>query len=134
MPDCGRSGQSTTRPPTQPDVPTLSAYATPRSVPLLRAYSSLAQLDAFRFDAMKIDQSFLRRIRAETDETPILNAIVGMATAIRMPITVEGVETQVQLNHVRRLGAACVQGFYFGQPVNEVGMQGLLARGLTASR
>ncbi|WP_288051211.1 GGDEF domain-containing phosphodiesterase [Acidiphilium sp.] len=97
-------------------------------------YSSLAQLDAFRFDAMKIDQSFLRRIRAETDETPILNAIVGMATAIRMPITVEGVETQVQLNHVRRLGAACVQGFYFGQPVNEVGMQGLLARGLTASR
>ncbi len=96
-------------------------------------YSSLAQLDAFRFDGMKIDQSFLSRICAETDETPILNAIVGMASAIRMPITVEGVETLVQLNHVRRLGAASVQGFYFGQPVDEDGMSGLLARGLPAS-
>jgi EAL domain-containing protein (putative c-di-GMP-specific phosphodiesterase class I) len=97
-------------------------------------YSSLAQLDAFRFDGMKIDQSFLSWVRAETDETPILNAIVGMASAIRMPITVEGVETLVQLNHVRRLGAACVQGFYFGQPVDEGGLRGLFARGVPESR
>ena len=40
MPDCGRSGQSPTRPPTQPDVPTLSAYATARGDPLLRAYTA----------------------------------------------------------------------------------------------
>ena len=38
MPDCDLSGQSPTRPPTQPDVPTLSAYATARGDPLLRAF------------------------------------------------------------------------------------------------
>ena len=63
MPDCGRSGQSPTRPPTQPDVPTLSAYATPQSVPLLRAqWRSARTTNAIE----RLHEEFKRRIKTQT--------------------------------------------------------------------
>ncbi|MDE2239967.1 MAG: EAL domain-containing protein, partial [Rhodospirillales bacterium] len=60
-------------------------------------YSSLSYLDNFRFDFIKIDKSFLADIHRADDSQPIFEAILAMTKALKIPITVEGVETQSQL-------------------------------------
>ncbi|OYV36377.1 MAG: hypothetical protein B7Z80_15725 [Rhodospirillales bacterium 20-64-7] len=79
-------------------------------------YSSLSYLDTFRFDVVKIDKSFISKITNECEKHPVLEAILGMTRALKLPTTAEGVETPAQLAHVRRLGCAYVQGFMMGRP------------------
>jgi diguanylate cyclase (GGDEF)-like protein/PAS domain S-box-containing protein len=79
-------------------------------------YSSLSYLDTFRFDVVKIDKSFISKITSECEKHPVLEAILGMTRALKLPTTAEGVNTPAQLAHVRRLGCAYVQGFMLGRP------------------
>ena len=80
-------------------------------------YSSLSYLDNFRFDFIKIDKSFLADIRHADDSKPILEAILAMTRALKIPVTVEGVETQDQLDYVSRIGCSYVQGYFLARPM-----------------
>jgi EAL domain-containing protein (putative c-di-GMP-specific phosphodiesterase class I) len=40
-----------------------------------------------------------------------------MARALSLPVICEGVETEVQLAELRRMGCDQIQGFYFSRPV-----------------
>ncbi len=82
-------------------------------------YSSLSYLDTFKVDIVKVDKSFISRIRAPGDRQPIFEAIMGMTAALNLPVTAEGVETRVQLDYVTRLGCEWAQGYYFARPVSE---------------
>ncbi len=82
-------------------------------------YSSLSYLDTFKVDVVKIDKSFLSRIRAPGDRQPIFEAIMGMTAALNLPVTAEGVETAVQLDYVTSLGCDWAQGYFFSRPVPE---------------
>lgn len=82
-------------------------------------YSSLAYLDAFTFDFLKIDKSFLSKIRTANDRQPIFEAIIGMAAALKLPVTAEGVEKEVQLEYIRSLGCDFAQGYLFAKPMTE---------------
>ncbi len=90
-------------------------------------YSSLAYLDTFTFDAIKIDKSFVSRIRQPGDRQPIFEAIMGMAGALRMPLIAEGIETEAQLAYVHRFGCDLVQGFLFARPMAEAALQDFCA-------
>lgn len=79
-------------------------------------YSSLAYLDMFTFDFLKIDKSFIAHVRHSGDRQPILESILGMARALNLPVTAEGIETRVQLDYVRRIGCAFVQGYLISMP------------------
>lgn len=79
-------------------------------------YSSLAYLDQFQFDFIKIDRSFISRIKNKSDSSPVLDAIIGMTKALHLPVTAEGVETEIQLAHVQALGCEFAQGYLFGAP------------------
>ena len=79
-------------------------------------HSSLASLQSFPIDTLKIDRSFIER--SETQEgVAILRAIVLMAHTLRMTVVAEGVETEAQLALLRRIGCDHAQGFLFAYPV-----------------
>lgn len=80
-------------------------------------YSSLSYLNNFKFDVIKIDKSFLSDVQNTEDSMPILEAILGMARALNIPVTVEGVETQTQLNYATRIGSTYVQGYFLARPM-----------------
>lgn len=79
-------------------------------------YSSLSYLRSFPFDRIKIDRSFICSLGESAESTAIVKAVVGLAGDLCMSTTAEGVETQSQLENVRRLGCHNVQGYYFARP------------------
>jgi len=87
-------------------------------------YSSLAYLKRFPFDSVKIDQSFVRGIPDSSDDVAIVAAIIAMAHSLQLKVVAEGVETENQLNMLRKLGCDTIQGYYFSKPIpsNEVVM------------
>jgi len=79
-------------------------------------YSSLATLRAFPFDKLKVDRSFVRDLDEGSESLAIINAILGLGRGLRMPVVVEGVETQTQADILRRCGCDEMQGYLLGRP------------------
>jgi len=79
-------------------------------------YSSLSYLRQFPLDALKIDQSFLRRVHAGPDNSVIVSAIIGMGQKIGLRVIAEGVETSEELAFLRANNCDEAQGYYFGRP------------------
>ena len=81
-------------------------------------YSSLGYLSRTRFNTIKIDRSFVVGAANNVAESlAIIRAVVTLADSLGMATTAEGVETQQELDMVRRLGCRKVQGYYFGRPM-----------------
>ena len=81
-------------------------------------YSSLAYLKSAPFDKIKIDQSFVRGATVDGSRNrAIITAIVGLAQALDMETTAEGVETFDQLEMVRQQGVSLVQGYLYSPPL-----------------
>lgn len=79
-------------------------------------YSSLSYLRSFPFDKLKIDQSFVREMTSNPDCMAIVIAVLSLAHDLGMTTTAEGVETEEQLELLRRTGCTEVQGFLFDRP------------------
>jgi diguanylate cyclase (GGDEF)-like protein len=80
-------------------------------------YSSLGYLQSFPFDKIKIDRSFTEQILVRPDSAAIVAAVSALARALGMESTAEGVETEDQLEQLRRDGCTSVQGFLLSAPV-----------------
>jgi diguanylate cyclase (GGDEF)-like protein len=80
-------------------------------------YSSLPYLSRFPFDALKIDRSFIEGLGVEQERTAIVEAIIGMARALSLDAIAVGVESEVQLAELRRLGCDYGQGHLFSRPL-----------------
>ena len=80
-------------------------------------YSSLAYLKRFPIDYLKIDQSFVRDIVTEPKDAAIVTAIVTLAHSLELKVVAEGVETEEQLQLLRRLGCDEIQGDFISRPV-----------------
>lgn len=79
-------------------------------------YSSLAYLRRFPIHSLKIDQSFVRDL-GTSGNSPIIQAIVGIARGFNLQLVAEGVETVEELDALRALGCDEVQGFLLGRPM-----------------
>jgi predicted signal transduction protein with EAL and GGDEF domain len=79
-------------------------------------YSSLAYLQAFPFDKIKIDQSFISNVVGNPQSAAIVRAVIGLARGLDLPVIAEGVETSAQLSFLSREACDEVQGFYVGRP------------------
>jgi len=81
-------------------------------------YSSLSYLWKFPFDKIKIDRSFMTAFEESDDgvET-VLKSIIDLGREMKMRVTVEGVETERQVDFLYNAHADQVQGFYFGEPL-----------------
>jgi diguanylate cyclase (GGDEF)-like protein len=80
-------------------------------------YSSLSYLRSFPFDKIKIDQSFVRDLSEQVESQAIISAVVAVADSLGMTTTAEGVETQEQLDLLRRAGCTEAQGYLFSRPI-----------------
>jgi EAL domain-containing protein (putative c-di-GMP-specific phosphodiesterase class I) len=79
-------------------------------------YSSLAYLQAFPLDKIKIDRSFVANLLENVNSQAIVRAIVGLGAGLRVPLIAEGVETEGQLAFLRAAGCGEAQGFLIGAP------------------
>ena len=80
-------------------------------------YSSLSYLEQFPLDELKIDRSFVNKIDPNSGEGPIVSAIIAMAHSLRFYLVAEGVETQGQLDFLRRNRCEFYQGYLFSKPL-----------------
>jgi EAL domain-containing protein (putative c-di-GMP-specific phosphodiesterase class I) len=92
-------------------------------------YSSLAYLNRFPFHALKIDRSFVDALGIEQERTAIVEAIIGMARALSLEVIAEGVESEVQVSELRRLGCDYAQGHLFHAAMPAADVSRLLAEG-----
>ena len=86
-------------------------------------YSSLGFLKSFRFDRIKVDQSFMHDIGTDPTNRAIASAVLALARDLGIPVLAEGVETAEQVAFLREhspaegLGCCEIQGFLFSRPL-----------------
>jgi EAL domain-containing protein (putative c-di-GMP-specific phosphodiesterase class I) len=79
-------------------------------------HSSLAYLQRFPFDTIKIDQSFVRTNNKGVRPV-LLRSIVALAHDLGMDVVAEGAETDSDAVELYQLGCEYAQGFVFGEPM-----------------
>jgi diguanylate cyclase (GGDEF)-like protein len=80
-------------------------------------YSSLALLQRFPLDTIKIDRSLMRDIVGTTEDTGLADAIIAMGKSLSLTVVAQGVETKEQADHLRLHACDELQGFYFKRPL-----------------
>ncbi len=80
-------------------------------------YSSLAYLQNFPVNTLKIDRSFVRDIEAGSNQSCVVDGIAMMAKGLKLHVVAEGVENLLQLDYLRNLGCHEVQGYLYGEAV-----------------
>jgi EAL domain-containing protein (putative c-di-GMP-specific phosphodiesterase class I) len=81
-------------------------------------FSSWRYLSKFPFDRIKIDQSLIEQLSAGDDNSiRMVQAVVSTAEAMGIKAIAEGVETQEQLEILKRLKCRQAQGYWLGRPV-----------------
>src|SRR6202011_3650587 len=79
-------------------------------------YSSMSYLQSFPFDKIKIDQSFVSKVKSNSQSAAIVQAILGLGRSLKLPVIAEGVETPAQLAFLAEEGCNEVQGYLIGRP------------------
>ncbi|HWQ84934.1 MAG TPA: EAL domain-containing protein, partial [Anaerolineales bacterium] len=90
-------------------------------------YSSLSYLSQFPVNALKIDQSFIKKMAVDNSQLEIVQAIVMLAQRLDVVVVAEGVETAAQLHQLQSLGCEYGQGFYVSKPLESAGIEAILA-------
>ncbi len=80
-------------------------------------YSSLRYIHNLPVNTLKVDQSFVQKMRRDPKSHEIVRTVVGLALNLHADIVAEGVETVEQLGLLRQLGCQYGQGYLFSRPV-----------------
>ena len=88
-------------------------------------YSSLSYLQKLPVDLLKIDRSFLNDVEV-LSTSAVIEAITSVAHSLGLRVAAEGVETELQLDSIRRIGVDLAQGYLFGKPMSVEDASGYL--------
>ena len=80
-------------------------------------YSSLDVLQSIRFDLVKFDMSFMRRLDQSEKGRILLTELMRMATSLGLDTVCEGVETREQVRFLQEIGCSKLQGFFYSKPL-----------------
>jgi EAL domain-containing protein (putative c-di-GMP-specific phosphodiesterase class I) len=80
-------------------------------------YSSVGYLEQLGFDTLKIDRSFVSRVRESADGIAVVDGMIRMAHGLKMRVVCEGVETADELDLLLELGSDLAQGYHLGRPL-----------------
>jgi len=80
-------------------------------------YSSFQYLTQLPLTGLKIDRAFVIDLEHSDDARTIMESMISMAHALKLEVTVEGIETLEQHRIVTRLGADFGQGFFYCKPI-----------------
>jgi diguanylate cyclase (GGDEF)-like protein/PAS domain S-box-containing protein len=90
-------------------------------------YSSLTALLQFPVQALKIDRTFVNHV--DNDEgmnDAIVRSTIALAHSLGLEVIAEGVETQLQLENLHRLGCEYGQGYLLSRPQSEQNIEAVL--------
>lgn len=79
-------------------------------------YSGLGHLYRLDFDAIKLDQSFVRPLPGDAKAAALVRGIAGLLTGMGAEMVAEGVETAAQARVLREFGVRYLQGWLIGKP------------------
>jgi diguanylate cyclase (GGDEF)-like protein len=80
-------------------------------------YSSLSYVHRLPFDAIKIDRSFVSDVDTNSASKKIIKSVIDLCRNLGLECVVEGLETPLQAQVVKALGARAVQGYLFSLPM-----------------
>jgi len=80
-------------------------------------YSSLSYLKHFPVDILKIDRAFISDIVDDHHDQVLVKTISEIAHRFDLVVVAEGVETQEQLEQLRKYNCDEIQGYIFSKPV-----------------
>jgi diguanylate cyclase (GGDEF)-like protein len=95
-------------------------------------YSSLSYLTSLPIDILKVDRSFVSGLGTDRGSGEITAAVIALAHSLALDVVAEGVETEGQLEILRKQGCNKVQGYLFSPPIpagrcRELALEGRLA-------
>ena len=93
-------------------------------------FASVAYLQRYGFDGIKIDRSLCSRIDADPKARLLVTGVVYLANGLDMSVTAEGVETEDHARLLRLIGCQHLQGYRFSAPKP---LAALAVRHLTSS-
>jgi len=82
-------------------------------------YSSLAYLRNLPIDKIKIDRSFVQEMAENDSDLTIVKSMIKLSHGLGKRVLAEGVETQIQLDILRKLDCDAIQGYFISKPVSE---------------
>ncbi len=77
-------------------------------------YASLTYLKKFPLDRLKIDKSFVRELRADSDDAAIVGCTINLGKLLGLSVIAEGIEDLATADLLRSMGCEEGQGYYFG--------------------
>ncbi|WP_312241873.1 EAL domain-containing protein, partial [Pantoea sp.] len=89
-------------------------------------YAALGYLKTFPFNGLKIDRSWMKDFPESQQAQSVVAGIIGLARAFTLTVTAEGIETEAQLNQLKRLSCEEGQGYFLGRPVPLTAFSALL--------
>ena len=81
-------------------------------------YSSLANLRAFPFSKIKVDQSFIKAVDTNEQSATIVRAVLGLGNGLAVPVIAEGVERPEELEFLRNEICQGAQGYLLSRPAD----------------
>ena len=81
-------------------------------------YASLAYVNKFNFDTLKLDQSFVRQIARSRPTLDLCRSIILLAQMQNLEIVGEGMETELEANMLRGMGCNYGQGYFYSKPLS----------------
>ena len=91
-------------------------------------YSSLNMISSMPIDVLKMDMKFIRNIEHSEKDFRLVQVVMDIAKYLGVPVVAEGVETQAQLDLLKKAGCQLVQGYYFSPPVPAEEFEKLIER------
>jgi len=91
-------------------------------------YSNLARLREYPVDRLKIDRSFVANIATRSADSTIAEAIIAMATTLKLDVVAEGVEDFQQLLQLQEHKCHLAQGYLLSRPLRAADARQFLAR------
>jgi EAL domain-containing protein (putative c-di-GMP-specific phosphodiesterase class I) len=80
-------------------------------------YSNLSYLTQLPISTLKIDRSFISPMTTEGNNVEIIQTILALARSLGLKVIAEGVETEDQLDQLKKLNCEGAQGYYFAKPM-----------------
>lgn len=86
-------------------------------------HSSLAYLEKFSVDYIKIDRGFVSVIDTDAVNAPVLETIIALGARLNVTLIAEGIETETQATYLSGKGVRFAQGFLFARPMSAAALQ-----------